>query len=180
MTHSIDMRVLDINKITSLAKQWLYGDLLLKPGEVVLYRSRLSGGLGLHNVKMKALAKLIKTFLETSCNCNFRHSLFHELLYRYHILDDKSITDPGLTPYYNKEFFKIIKQVHNNSPLDVAAMTEAQWYLLLVEDKVTMTMLFLIVTRALLLSTQGTEGLMVRFLRSGSWKARMMLITVIF
>ena len=37
-------------------------------------------------------------------------------------------------------------------------------------DKVTM--LFLIVTRALLLSTQGTEGLMVRFLRSGSWKAR--------
>ena len=47
-------------------------------------------------------------------------------------------------------------------------------------DKVTMTMLFLIVTRALLLSTQGTEGLMVRFLRSGSWKARMMLITVIF
>ena len=39
-------------------------------------------------------------------------------------------------------------------------------------DKVTMTMLFLIVTRALLLSTQGTEGLMVRFLRSGSWKAR--------
>ena len=63
-------------------------------------------------------------------------------------------------------------------------------------DKVTM--LFFIVTRALLLSTQGTEGLMVRFLRSGSWKARIiftveedhcshcllpsrkMLITVIF
>ena len=37
-------------------------------------------------------------------------------------------------------------------------------------DKVTM--LFYIVTRALSLSTQGTEGLMVRFLRSGSWKAR--------
>ena len=71
MTHSIDMRVLDITKITSLAKQWLYGDLLLKPGEVVLYRSRLSGGLGLHNVKMKALAKLIQTFLATSCNGNF-------------------------------------------------------------------------------------------------------------
>ena len=40
----------------------------------------------------------------------------------------------------------------------------------LVMDKVTM--LFFIVTKALLLSTQGTEGLMVRFLRSGSWKAR--------
>ena len=41
-------------------------------------------------------------------------------------------------------------------------------------DKVTM--LFFIVARALLLSTQGTEGLMVRFLRSGSWKARIILL----
>ena len=29
-THSIDLRVLDVNKITSLPKSWLYGDLLLK------------------------------------------------------------------------------------------------------------------------------------------------------
>ena len=38
-THSVDLRVQDLTKITSNVKSLLYGDLLIKPEELVMYRS---------------------------------------------------------------------------------------------------------------------------------------------
>jgi hypothetical protein len=137
-THSVDLREADYNKITSSAKSWLYADMLLKPEETVLHRPASSGGLALLHVKMKALAGLIRCFLETACIAKFRQSLFHQLLFRYHVLEDRSIENPGLPPFYNKEFFSAISHVHHNTPLNVAHMTEKQWYQLLLENKVTM------------------------------------------
>ena len=137
-THSVDLRMGDINKLTSSAKSWMYADMLLKPEEKVLHRPVNSGGLGVLHVKTKALAGLIRTFLETACNPKFRHSMYHELLFRYHVLEDRSISNPGFPPFYNEEFFITIRQVHQDSPLNVANMTEGQWYRLLLEDKVTM------------------------------------------
>ena len=87
----MDLRELDFTKITSTAKSWLYADMLLKPEELVLYRHTSSGGLALFHVKMKALSGLIRTFLETACMPQFRQSLYHQLLFRYHVLDDRSI-----------------------------------------------------------------------------------------
>lgn len=68
----------------------------------------------------------------------FRQSLYHQLLFRYHVMDDRSIVNPGLPPFYNEEFFSLIRQVHHQSPLNVAQMSEKQWYRVLLEDKVTM------------------------------------------
>ena len=79
-THSVDIRVQDENKITSLVKSWLYADQLLKPEELVMYRPSLYGGLGIHNVKMKAQAGLIKSFLETAGHSKFIPSLYHNIL----------------------------------------------------------------------------------------------------
>ena len=137
-THSVDLREMDIAKITSSAKSWLYADMLLKPEEVVLYRSTCSGGLALLHVKMKALAGLIRTFLETACSCKFRQSLYHQLLFRYYVLEDRSIADPGMPPFYNNEFFATTKYVHDQTDLNVAHMTEKMWYKFLLEHKVTM------------------------------------------
>ena len=137
-SHSVDLRELDFTKITSTAKSWLYADMLLKPEELVLYRHTSSGGLALLHVKMKALSGLIRTFLETACMPQFRQSLYHQLLFRYHVLNDRSIENPSMPPYYNEEFFAIIRHVHNQSPLNVAHMTEKQWYRFLLEYKVTM------------------------------------------
>ena len=128
-THSVDLRVMDMNSITSSIKSWLYADQLFKPEEMIMYRPPTYGGLGVHNVKWKALAGLIRSFLETACNTKFQTSLFHSQLYRYHVLDDHTILNPGFPPFYNEEFFKIIKDVHENSPLNVAHMSEKQWYL---------------------------------------------------
>ena len=53
-THSVDIRVQDVTKITSLVKSWLYDDMLLKPEELVMYRPSSYGGLGIQNVKLEA------------------------------------------------------------------------------------------------------------------------------
>ena len=137
-THSVDFRVQDSNKITSSIKSWLYGDLLLKPEELVMSRPASFGGLAVHNVSMKALAGLITTFLETACNPKYRQSLYHSNLFRFYVLDDNSIPDPGLPPFYSIKFFQIIKKIHTESPLNVCVMTKRQWYKLLVEDNITM------------------------------------------
>ena len=85
-SHSVDLRELDFSKITSIAKSWMYGDMLLKPEEIVLYRPVQSGGLGLINIKAKALAGLIRSFLETACMPKYNQSLYHQLLFRYHVV----------------------------------------------------------------------------------------------
>ena len=77
--------------------------------------------------------------METSAHPNFKHSLFHEILYRYHVLGEVDLPDPGVTPYYDKEFFSLIHHYHINSPLNVAVMTTKQWYQVLLEDQVLMT-----------------------------------------
>ena len=81
---------------------------------------------------------LIRSFLETATNPNFLHSLFHNSLFRYHVLQHRDLPDPGPTPYYSNGFFETIREVHENSPLNVSTMSSREWYLLLVEDKVTM------------------------------------------
>ena len=67
-THSVDMRVQDISKITSRIKSSLYADMLLKPEVMIMARPAHCGGLGIHNVKMRALAGLVTTFLESARN----------------------------------------------------------------------------------------------------------------
>ena len=56
---SVDLRACDVSNITSSYKSWIYQDMLLKPEEMMLHRPASHGGLGLHHVKLKALAELI-------------------------------------------------------------------------------------------------------------------------
>ena len=133
---SINLRAQDISTINSQVKSWLYQDCLEKPGELVLYRHSEDGGLGLLNVKVRALALLIRSFLETAINPSFRHSLYHEMLFRYHVLDESSLPNPGFPPFYDSEFFKTIQHYHLNSPLNVGVITTRQWYRILLEDQV--------------------------------------------
>ena len=135
----INLRVQDITAITSQVKAWLYQDLLIKPSELVLYRGTDVGGLGLLCVKMRSLALLVRTFLETSINPKFRHSLFHEVLFRFHVLGETNLPDPGFTPYYDKDFFDLISHYKQNSTLNIATMSTNEWYTVLVEDRVTMS-----------------------------------------
>ena len=136
---SISMRQSDISNINTAIKSWLYQDLLQKPGELTLYRNCKDGGLGLLNVKYRALALLIRTFMETASHPAFRHSLYHEILFRYYVLEEVSLSRPDFTPYYDANFFEMIKYYHNNSPLNISVLSLRQWYRLLLEVKVLMS-----------------------------------------
>ena len=132
---SIDLRVMDSNQMLSSIKSWIYADLLIKPEELVLYRSRQQGGLGLMNVKYRAMAELIKSFLDTAINPKFKRNLFHHALYRWHIEDDRDIPDPGKPPYFSDDLFAAIKAAKSEG-LRPSSMTVGMWYRFLMEEKV--------------------------------------------
>ena len=135
---SVDLRVADLNAITSSVKSWLYADMFEKPKEAVMSRHISHGGLGVINPKYRALASLIRSFLETAANSNFRRNYFHEHLYRFLVLEETNLPDPGFPPYYSPEFFHLIKKVKNDTPLNVTTMSISQWSQLLIEDSLTM------------------------------------------
>ena len=72
-SNCIDLRVKDIAAISSKIKAWLYMDQFEKPEDIVTYRPISEGGLGLDHVRYKALSRLIKSFLETSCSTDYIH-----------------------------------------------------------------------------------------------------------
>ena len=135
---TVDLRVADITAIQSSVKSWLYADLLEKPSELVMCRPSSYGGLEVTSVKHKAQAVLIRNFLESAANPKFRKSLLHTILFRYHVLEDRSVPNPGYLPYYPQTFFDTIKRVHQDTPLNVRTMSTTQWVRILTEDGLTM------------------------------------------
>ena len=107
-----------------------------KPSEVTLYRPVERGGLGLHHVASKAKANLISTFLQTATGKTYQASLYHSWLFRYHVLGEADLPDPGVPPYYSGSFFNILKEVHEKSPLNPIYMTVKQWYTYILERDV--------------------------------------------
>ena len=93
--------------------------MLLKPPEMMMYRPVELGGLGVHNVKVRATAMLIHTFLAQAISPRFPTNHYLNSLYRWHVLDDKTLPDPGRPPHYSPKFFAIIKDVHSNTALNV-------------------------------------------------------------
>ena len=81
---------------------------------------------------------MIKSFLETAANPRFRQNLYHATLFKYHVLGDRTVPDPGLPPYYPASFFRIIKKVAEETPLNIITMSLKQWYALLLEEDITM------------------------------------------
>ena len=135
-TGSVDLRAGDIKAITSKIKSYVYQDLYQKPSEVLLYRDVGDGGLGLHHLESKALAHLIASFIQTAAGKRFQTSLFHTWLYRYHVLGETDLPDPGYTPYYSQKFFQEIRKVQEDSPLNPIYMTIKEWYRWLLEKNV--------------------------------------------
>ena len=137
---SVDLRVCDIQSITSSCKSWLYQDMLAKPEEMILHRPASYGGLGLQHIKYKSMAGFISTFLQTAANPAFQSNLLHTLLYRKYVLEEDDV--PGapakLPPYLPLELFTIIRKVKTDTPLNVVTMSERDWSRLLTEDHVTM------------------------------------------
>jgi hypothetical protein len=134
---SVNLRAEDIRIISTLCRSWVTQDLLQKPSQVMLYRPAEDGGLGLMHLYSKSMATLITTFLQTAASPRFLPSLFHSWLFRYHVLGEEGVPDPGYRPYYTKDFFEIIKKVHEDSALNPMHMSVKMWTRYLLEETVT-------------------------------------------
>ena len=134
---TIDLRISDSTKISSTIKSWLFQDQLEKPEDFLLYRSRTTGGLGLVNVEIKALALNIRSFLETAIIDVFQKNIYHEALFQWHVQDVRTIPNPGLPPFYSNTFFSHIKQVIQEGLLNIKTMSSGIWYKVLLENLVT-------------------------------------------
>ena len=65
---------------------------------MVTYREVGMGGLGMHNVKMRAMAMLIHTFLAQAISPKFPENQYLKALYLWRVTEDRSIPDPGRPP----------------------------------------------------------------------------------
>ena len=130
-------RSLDITKITTMVKSWIYADMLEKPEELVLYRSRKLGGLNLINIKFRAMAEQIKSFLDTAVNPKFRNGLYHRALYDWHVDNIRTIPNPGRPAYYSEDFFSTIRTIKSQGLLRISTLSIGLWYKALMETYVT-------------------------------------------
>ena len=135
---TVDFRECDIQALNKSVKSWLYADLLQKPSEAIMCRPIHHGGLGVYSIRNRAKATLIRTFLETSANPNFRQSLLHSKMYRYHVLGDTSLPDPGFLLCYPPSFFDIIRKVPQETSFNVSTMSIKEWSKYLTEETLTM------------------------------------------
>ena len=116
--------------------KWLYTDLFFKPEELVLFRKIKDGGLGLTSCKHKALAFLVKTFLDLAANPAYIDTIFLNTLYRVFILHE-DLPAPQIPPYYGTHFFNVISEAIN-AGFNVIKMSVKQWYNFLIELDVTL------------------------------------------
>ena len=100
----------------------------MKPEEPIMFRPRKIGGMGVHSVKCKAKAGMIRNFMETAINPKFRRRLDHQAMFEYHVKGDRDIINPGFTPYYTEQFFNSIREVWEDQGSQVETMSEKQWY----------------------------------------------------
>ena len=78
--------------------------------------------------------------METAAIKSFRHSLFHEHMYRYYVKEEKFLPDPGFTPFYDAKFFETIRQYYLQESSNILNMSFKQWYTVLLEDRVLMNL----------------------------------------
>ena len=104
---------------------------------MISYRQVELGGLGLHYVKTKAMAMLIHTFIAQAISSRYITNQYHKYMYKWHLLGERDFPCPGTPPFYSSAFFKLIKDVHDNTPLNVAWVTVKQWSQLLLERGIT-------------------------------------------
>ena len=76
--------------------------------------------------------------METAAHPQFCDSLLHSHLFRYHVLRETTLPNPGFLPYYNEHFFNTIRHVYQSSTLNVRTMYISQWTQVLTEDGLTM------------------------------------------
>ena len=108
-------------------------ELLRKPKELLLYRSKEDGGLALVNVKARALANLIRTFLQSVLSSTYSSAIFNAF-----VKDDKDAKQIVKKPsFYPEEMFTSVKEALRDLGGQIFSLTAKHWQTRLTENKAT-------------------------------------------
>ena len=89
------------------------------------------------HIQYKALALLIRNFLETALIPKFQTNHYHAALYLWNVENRRDITCPPMSPFYDSNFFDSIRKVKNEGILNLGTMTVSMWYRVLMEENIT-------------------------------------------
>ena len=128
--HVIPLRVCDMNGIKKQINRFLFCDQLEKPGPILQYRPRSSGGLQVHNIDYKSKAMLLRSYLETAIIDSYQHFPLQEAIFRYFVLEDHTIARPRLPKCYSLEFIAHMRLARSMGH-NLEIMTSKDWYLFL-------------------------------------------------
>ena len=86
------------------------------------------------------MAGFITTFLQTAVNPTYQQNLLHNLLLRKHVVREDVPHAPNPPPpYFTQELFNIIREVKDESTINISKLSEKDWTRFLTENYVTMT-----------------------------------------
>ena len=67
----------DVQKLQYAIKSWVSQELLKKPKELLLFRNKEDGGLGLVNVQARAMANLTRSFLQSVLSSSYSLAIYN-------------------------------------------------------------------------------------------------------
>ena len=135
--HVVPLRVGDEDNLKKQVNSFVFIDQGEKPKDFTKYSARKNGGLGMHCIKYKAKAMLLKNFLEMAANPKFIGSLLYKAIFQHYVTGETNTPVPQLPMAikYSDNFFSEIKAAVTDG-LEVATMSSKEWYQYLLEKYV--------------------------------------------
>ena len=132
-----NLRQGDLNKIQSATKSWVTQGLLLKPAELLLYRSPEEGGLGLVQASARCQANLIKSFVSQGHPRSAHSNSYLSTLFRCHVTQELPEDLLKKPPYFGGTFFPIIRETWQQQDGEILHISTRQWQSIILEKGVT-------------------------------------------
>ena len=130
---AVHLKSTDVQKLQHAIKSWVSQELLRKPKELLLYRSKEDGGLGLVNVKARAMANLTRTFLQSVLS-----STYSSAIYKAFVKDDEDAKQIVKKPsFYPEAMFASVKEALRDLGGQIFSLTAKQWQTRLTENLAT-------------------------------------------
>ena len=123
----------DVQKLQHAIKSWTTQELLKKPKELLLYRRKEDGGLGLVNVQARAIANLTRSFLHSVLSSSYSRAI-----YRAFVQEEEDAKQLVKKPsFYPESMFTLVKEAFSALGGQIFCLSAKQWQLRATENIVT-------------------------------------------
>ena len=123
----------DVQKLQFAIKSWTTQELLKKPKELLLYRSKEDGGLGLVNVQARAIANLTRAFLQSVLSSSYSRAIYNAFVKEEE--DAKQLVKKPA--FYPELMFSLVKEAFSSLGGLIFSLSAKQWQMRATENIAT-------------------------------------------